>query len=302
MVDGNATSDLTDCLSLQVLDEVRSVPVSDKDLQRAHGVGHIVVEGCGAGTRVIEIFQQSPIRIMFPRVNGTAPDEAVLVNTAGGIAGGDRLELGVRALPGAALAVTSQAAEKVYRALDEPARISVRLTASQSAKLAWLPQETIAFDGARLRRNTEIEVSPGAELLALEWLALGRTAHGEKLSAGDIREAWRVTLAGRLIWADTLRLTDEIFPQLQRKALLSDNTAVGTLVYFGRQPGRWVEILREITPSHECHFAVTSIHGLLVARFAATLLAGLRLALLTVLQRIGRELGGPFTVPKMWSC
>src|ERR1700756_1217173 len=98
---------------------------------------------------------------MFPRTAGGAVEEAVLINTAGGIAGGDRLETGVTALANSSIAVTSQAAEKVYRALNEPARITTRLRACEAAKLAWLPQETIVFNWARLSRETEIDLSSG---------------------------------------------------------------------------------------------------------------------------------------------
>src|SRR5262249_14615487 len=143
---------------------------SDKELQRAEGVGRIVLSACEKGTRVMDIFQRAPLRIMFPRTTGAAVEEAVLINTAGGIAGGDRLQFDVTARPNADIAVTSQAAEKIYRALDEPARIATRLKACEAAKLAWLPQETIVFNRGRLSRETEIDVSSGAELLALEWL------------------------------------------------------------------------------------------------------------------------------------
>ena len=139
---------------------------SDKDLQRAEGSGRIVLSGSDKGTRVMDVFQRAPIRIMFPRTADDALDEAVLVNTAGGIAGGDRLEMDVTALGNASIAATSQAAEKVYRALNEPARITTRLKAYEVAKLAWLPQETIVFNWGRLCRETEIELSSTAELLA----------------------------------------------------------------------------------------------------------------------------------------
>src|SRR5207245_118454 len=145
--------------------------------QRADGCGRIVLSGSENGTRIDDVFERSPIRIMFPRT-GHCAVEAVLINTAGGIAGGDQLECSVAALPGASISVTSQAAEKVYRALYEPACVATRLIARES-KLAWLPQETIVFNRARLHRTTEIELFSGAELLALECLVLGRTAHGE---------------------------------------------------------------------------------------------------------------------------
>jgi len=276
---------------------------SDKDLQRAEGSGRIVLSGSDKATRVMGVFQRSPIRIMFPRTADDALEEAVLVNTAGGIAGGDRLETDVTALGNASIAVTSQAAEKVYRALDEPARITTRLKACEVAKLAWLPQETIVFDRGRLRRETEIELSSGAELLALEWLVLGRVAHGEEMVGGQITDSWRVKRDDRLIWADSFRITDEIFPHLHRKALLSNCRAVATLIYFGPVLDARLEFLRDVARSLECQCAATSVGGLIIVRFAAKVLYDLRLALQIFLEQFSRELGGaPFRAPRMWSC
>jgi urease accessory protein len=276
---------------------------SDQDLERAEGSGRIVLSGSENGTRIKEVFQRSPLRILFPSTVAGAVEEAVLVNTAGGIAGGDRLECNVTALSNASIAVTSQAAEKVYRALDAPARIATRLKVCEGAKLAWLPQETILFNWGRLSRTTEIDVSDGAELLALEWLVLGRAAHGEEITGGHIADCWRVKRDGRLIWADSFRATDQTFPHLHRKALLSDCKAFGTLVYFGRHLDARLEFLRGIAPSRGCYCSMTSMSGLIIARFAAGTSLELRLALRGFLQQFGGELGGhPFRVPKMWSC
>jgi urease accessory protein len=276
---------------------------SDQDLQRADGSGRIVLSGSENGTRIKEVYQRSPLRMLFPSTAAGVVEEAVLVNTAGGIAGGDRLECGVTALANASIAVTSQAAEKVYRALDASARIATRLKVCEAAKLAWLPQETILFNWGRLSRTTEIELSNGAELLALEWLVLGRAAHGEEITGGHIADSWRVKKDGRLIWADSFRATDETFPHLHRKALLSDHKAFGTLIYFGPHLDTRLEFLRGIAPSLGCYCAVTSVSGLIIVRFAARVSSDVRLALRTFLQQFGRELGGhPFRVPKMWSC
>jgi urease accessory protein len=282
--------------------EGRKVNPSDKDLQRAEGSCQIVLSGSEKGTRIMDVFQRFPIHVMFPRA-GCAVEEAVLINTAGGIAGGDRLESGVTALANASIAVTTQAAEKVYRALNEPARIATRLKACEAAKLAWLPQETIVFNWARLSRETEIELSSGAELLALEWLVLGRAAHGEEMVGGHITDSWRVKKDGRLIWADNFRATDETFPHLHRKALLSNCKAIATLVYFGPDLDKRLAFLRDIAPSLACDCAATSVGGLIIVRFAAKVSSDLRLALRSFLQQFSLELGpGPFRVPKMWSC
>lgn len=277
---------------------------SDRDLQRADGCGKLVVSNSRSDTRIADIFQRSPIRIIFPVVDdGALKKEAVLVNTAGGIAGGDRLEFSVTALPGASIAVTSQAAEKVYRALDEPARIATKLKACEGARLAWLPQETIVFNRARLRRETELDISPGAELIALEWLVLGRGAHGEQMVGGHISDSWRVKKDARLIWADTFRVTDESFLCLRRKALLSNCTALATLVYFGPHLGTRLQCLRDIIRGLGCHCAATLVGGLVMVRLAAKESFHLRAALRNFLQQFSRELSpGPFRVPKMWSC
>ena len=251
----------------------------------------------------MDVYQRSPIRVLFPRTTGPQVQEAVLVNTSGGIAGGDRLESSVTAMDNASIAVTTQAAEKVYRAIHESAHITTTLKARDAAKLAWLPQETIVFNRARVCRRTQIEVSSGSELLALEWLVLGRAAHGEKISAGDITDSWRVRKDGRLVWADSFRATDEVFSHLSRKALLSDCAALATLLYFGPDLEERLQFIRDMASSFECQCAATLVGGLMVVRFAAKVSCDLRAALSNLLQQFDKQLApGPFRVPRMWSC
>ena len=263
----------------------------------------MVLSGSEKGTRIMDVFERSPIRIMCPRDLQGAAEEAVVINTAGGIAGGDRLDIAVTALANASIAVTSQAAEKVYRALNEPAQITTRLKALELAKLAWLPQETIIFNHGCLRRETEIEISSGAELLVLEWVVLGRAARGEKITGGHITDSWRIKKDDRLIWADSFRLTNGIFEHLHRKALLSNCKALATLIYFGPRLDIRLEFVRDVALSLQCQCAATSVSGLIIVRFAATMPYDLKLALHLFIQQLSRELGaGPFRMPKMWSC
>jgi len=276
---------------------------SDKDLQRAAGTCRIVVGGSGSDTRIMDLYQKSPIRVLFPRSGDDRSQEAVLLNTSGGIAGGDRLQVSVTALSGASIAVTTQAAEKVYRALDQSAFINTKLIVDNAARLAWLPQETIVFNHGRLSRCTDIEVSSGSQLLALECLVLGRAARGEKLSAGAIVETWQVRKNGRLQWRDTFRLTDNVFPHLFRKALLSDSTALATLLYFGPDLEERLQLIRAQSVSFDCECGATVVGGMVVARFAARHSFDLKAALRNLLKELGRETPpGPFRVPKMWSC
>jgi urease accessory protein len=281
----------------------REANVSDVDLERANGAGRIVLTGSASGTRISEVYQKFPISLMFPRIGDDVVKEAVIINSSGGIAGGDRLEIEVVALDNAAAVVTTQAAEKVYRALDRPARVGTKLRACGTAKLAWLPQETIVFNQARIHRQTEIDLCSGAELIALEWLILGRAARGEEVLSGYISDSWRIKRDGHLIWADGFRVSDEMFAQLHRKALLSDWKAVATLIYFGPGLDTRLRILREITASLDCCCAATIVGAIIIVRVAAAVSSDLRRALRSLLEQFSRELGpGPFGVPKMWSC
>lgn len=276
---------------------------SDKRLQRAEGTCRIVLGGSEKGTCIMDVYQKSPTRVLFPQTGDGRAREAVLVNTSGGVAGGDRLQSTVTALNEASIAVTTQAAEKIYGAINESAHITTTLIARDAAKVAWLPQETIVFNRARLRRETYIEVSPGSQLLALEWMVLGRAAHGEKVSAGSISDSFRVRKNGRLVWADTFLVDDNAFSHVSRKALLSDATALATLLYFGPDLEAPLQVIRDASPWFPFHCGATLVGGILVARLAANCSFELRTGLRNLLQALGKQFApGPFQAPKMWSC
>ena len=156
--------------------------------------------------RLARLEQRAPLRVLFPRVAADELVEAVLLNTGGGVVGGDRLAVEIEAGPDARMRLTTQAAEKVYRSAGPSCALDVRLAAGRDAWLEWLPQETILSDGCRIRRQLVLDLAPGARALAGEVVVFGRAAHGEALSAGALSERWWLRRDGRLLWADALRL------------------------------------------------------------------------------------------------
>ncbi|MFN3937021.1 MAG: urease accessory protein UreD [Gemmobacter sp.] len=116
--------------------------------------------------------------------------EVVFLNTAGGLTGGDMLSAGLDIPAGARVTATTQTAERLYRAAGGTARIAVSARVGAGARLDWLPQETILFEGCRARRRTEIDLGPGATCLMAETLILGRAAMGETPRRPDFRD-WR---------------------------------------------------------------------------------------------------------------
>jgi urease accessory protein len=185
------------------------VPARDGDLARSDGAAELVFAGGEGRARLRHLFQSTPCRIAFPRAPLDDLPLAVLLTTTGGLTGGDRMRLSLAAEAGARAVVTSQAAEKIYRSLGADAVVDIVVRVDAGGWLEWLPQETILFDGARLRRRTRIEIAGDARVLAGEILVFGRTAHGERFERGFLHDGWRVFRDDRLVWADALRLAGD---------------------------------------------------------------------------------------------
>ncbi|MGZ3309607.1 MAG: urease accessory protein UreD, partial [Xanthobacteraceae bacterium] len=162
---------------------------------RAIGRIALAVRAKAGVTRRARVREEGSLRVRFPGA-ASAELEAVIVNTAGGVAGGDRFALDVTVEPGARLVVTTAAAEKVYRTLDPDATIDVTLTLGAMSSLAWLPQETILFNRARLRRTINIDLAEDARLLLVEAIVFGRAGMGEAVDDAGVFDRWRLHRGG----------------------------------------------------------------------------------------------------------
>ncbi len=229
----------------------------------------LAVKAGGDVTRLDDLRQDAPLRVLFPHMPKDEPLTAVVTNTSGGLVGGDRLDLDITAGAGTRLLAMAQAAEKVYRSLGADVRVETRLRAEAGAWLEWLPQETILFDQARLRRRTTLDLAPDARCLAGEMLVFGRQAHGETLSTGLARDAWEIRVGGRLIWADALHLDGDLGAVLAHPATFDGARLTATLIHHGPDAGSLRDALRERTPPDGVRRASTVVKGLLVTRWLA---------------------------------
>jgi urease accessory protein len=263
--------------------------------QRARGRTELTLVAADVGARLRHLYQAAPLRWLFPEVDPGDPKTGALVNVAGGLAGGDRLEVSLALLAGARFTATTPAAEKIYRSLGMETEIACELQIEADACCEWLPQETILFDGARLRRRIDIALAPSARLLAAEMLVLGRAAHGERFGRGALFDRWRIRREGRLIWADALRLDDPAAAAADRFALAGAN-AVATLLLAAPEAARHRDLARECAGGGASLVAP----GLLVARWigeAGTVRAALAAAVPALRQA---ALGHPPRLPRLW--
>jgi len=252
--------------------------------------------------RLQDLYQQDPVRILFPTIPRNEIPSAVFVTTSGGLVGGDVLELTAQVNPNAAARYYPQAAEKVYRSSGFTSQINVSLTAAKDAWLEWLPQETILFDDARLERKTIADVATGARLLAGEMLVLGRGAMGESVKAGLLRDEWEVRRDGRLVWADSLSLDDDIEATIAHPAGLGGATALATVVYVAEDAPDHLEYAREqLGDSTDVRSGATVVNGILIIRFMAAEPHALRQAYGKFWAEFRHHVSGyPATLPRLW--
>lgn len=242
--------------------------------------------------------QRAPMRALFPVPEPGDPPLAALVNTAGGLVGGDAVTQKIEIGDGAAT-VTTAAAEKVYRSLGPEAQVETRLAIGPGALLEWLPQETILFDGARLDRRLTIALVPGARLLAAEMLVFGRAARAETFRRGLLRDRWHVVCEGRSLWIDALVLDAELQDRFRSPFALAGAQALGTLLVACAEPARVVADLREGDPSAT---ATVPRPGLALVRWlggAGAVRASVAAAIRAVR---ARAFGLAPRLPRLWAC
>jgi urease accessory protein len=233
-----------------------------------HGVARVGYASHDGSSRLATLEQRSPLRVLFPRPMAGDPPTAALVTISGGLVGGDRLDIDVSAGANASVLAIGQAAEKVYRSLGSDCCVDVALNVADGGWLEWLPQETILFEGARLRRTTTLDVAPGGRALAGEMLVFGRVARGEKMTHGLVRDAWRVRTGGRLAWADALHMDgDDIGQCLTAPAGFDGARAFATALYAGPDAADRLDLARELAAGDGIRSGATLCGQVLVARW-----------------------------------
>jgi urease accessory protein len=260
---------------------------------RAQGAVKFDVQLEDGVTRRGVLHESGSLRVRFPSPEAEGLS-GVFVNTAGGIAGGDRFDIDITAGAGARLTLTTAAAEKVYRATGPAAQLNIALKAEAGARLSWLPQETILFDRARISRRIDIDLAEDARLLLCEIVVFGRAAMGERMLHGEFVDRWRLRRGGILAFAETIRLDGDIGAKLAQSAIAKGGVAIGTALIV---PGdeAVLERVREVSETFGGEVGFSAWNGFAMARFCAQDAARLRADMMAVLGR-----ASSIPLPRLW--
>jgi urease accessory protein len=233
-------------------------------LQRATGTGRVRVTQGG----IAELYQQGSLRLR-PTRGPSGPTEIVAINTAGGLTGGDSLDLTVTVEPDARVVVATPACEKIYRSAGGEATVNNTVTLGAGSALDWLPQPMILFGGARIRRRLDVDVAADATFLGVEGCILGRTAMAEVVRSGAIHDAWRLRRAGALVYADAFHASGDLHAASGSGATLGSACAFATVVYAAPDAEARLDAVREALAAASYETGASGWNGLLVARFLA---------------------------------
>jgi urease accessory protein len=274
-----------------------SAPVEPREepanRQRARAEAHGSFARVGTRTEPQRLFETGGLRWRFPR--SSSPCEAAIVNTGGGVAGGDSYSISLALSEGAEVEATTPSAERIYRSDGLAACVTTRLALAPGARLFWLPQETLMFDGARLERRLEIDASREAEFLIAETLVFGRLAMGESRIDATLRDSWRVRRDGRLVFADGTRL-ERAGATLDRKAVGAGARVVSTIVASAPNIEARLPDLRAAlnAAGSDIESGASALDGLLVVRLLAASSDRLRMGLVPSIVALGGR------KPRLW--
>ena len=260
---------------------------------RAVGRVALAVKANAGVTRRARVREEGSLRVRCPGPP-SAELEAVIVNTAGGMAGGDRFAFDVSVAPGARLVVTTAAAEKIYRSLAPDATVDVKLDVGAGASLDWLPQETILFDRARLRRAIEIDLAADARLLLAEAIVFGRAGMGETVDDSRLFDRWRLRQGGRLLHAEAMRLDGAVAAKLEEPAVANGGIAVATVLVVPADEATAARV-RALAAGFRGEVGISAWNGFALARLCAADGAALRHDLIAVLTAVRCA-----ALPRLW--
>ena len=266
-------------------------------LERAHGKLTLGFRCRNGNTGLGELYQAGCLKARFPRQFANQYKTGVLINTTGGIADGDRLDTDIALGDGTAAVLTTQAAERVYKAanIHDPARVSNRMSVGNGACLYWLPQETIVFEGSSLARTYDVDIAADATCLMAEMTVFGRVARGEAVASLSLFDRWRIRHGGRLIFADGFRIGGDIATPQTSAARLQGATSIATVFYVGPECTAKRDMLRECFEGAGCAAGCSLRGELLIARIAGANPSHVRATMMKALAVLdaGRDMASP---------
>jgi urease accessory protein len=186
-------------------------------------------------TQLIHSYTIAPYKIQrsfYPE--GEEVCHCILLHTAGGLVGGDRLIAKIHLHANTQALLTTATASKIYRSTGAESLQNIHIRIDEGASLEWFPQETIAFAESQYRQTTRIELAPSATCTMWEIVRFGRTARGEKFVSGNWRSHTEVWRDQSPLWIDRQHLQGNS-EMLESPNGLNNHAIAASFIFVGAQ-------------------------------------------------------------------
>lgn len=253
-----------------MLVQLNAVPAALPRRADAGWVARLELGFRARGTQTILAHRRhiGPLQVQRPFYpDGERACHVYILHPPGGVVGGDSLSISAEVERGAHALLTTPAAGKLYRSDGATAQLTQELKIVDGAWLEWLPQETIAFDGARATSATRVTLTGTAGFIGWEILCLGRPAAGETYTHGEFVQRFEIWRDGAPLWWERNALAGGA-PALHAPWGLAGRSVVATLVAVGRVPVV-LPALRELlnAEQEDGEFSVSQLRDVLVCRY-----------------------------------
>ncbi|MGI9363665.1 MAG: urease accessory protein UreD [Rhizobiaceae bacterium] len=266
--------------------------------QRARGEARLAVSARDGQSHIERLYQSGCAKIRMPRSGHSNPGhrhlESVMINSSGGLTGGDRLDWCFDVAGAASLTVTSQACERVYKSVSGTAESTVELRIGPHGRLAWLPQETILFDRGNFTRSIRADLDESSEGLFVEPIIFGRRAMGEQVISGALHDSWRIYRGSQLLHGEEFKLSGSIADHIKSTFVTNGCEAMATLLMVSPRSEGYLAQVRGLID--DCDGA-SAWNGKLLARLIATDGYMLRKKLVPLIRLLNFEA----SLPKIWT-
>lgn len=292
-----------------MLSTTEPLAATPTELQRSRGNVRLSFKRHGERTVLDALYQEGCSKVRFPRDEARRSAEAILINTSGGLTDGDSLSCTAAWGPETTALITTQAAERIYKARDGSSLVASQLHIGERATACWLPQETILFDDGRLDRMTDVSMSGSSSLLAVDSIVFGRAGMGEVVQSGRVFDRWRIRIDGELVFADAVLFDDardgQLAQHLARTPVANGASAAATIIYVGADCAAMLNDFRQALAASDIVAGASNLGSLLVARVLAGNSQRMRDALMRVFEvaaKTGNSGGRCFELPRVWTC
>ena len=241
----------------------------------------------------IKYYQNGCSKILNPN-SYTKNNDLVLINTSGGMTCDDEIDINLSVID-SNVSITTQAAEKIYAGIGDPARVEINMNLNNST-MYWLPKELILFDNSKLRRNININLSVNSNLIFCETTIFGRKAMSEKIKNISFSDQWKICTNSSIKHFETINIKGSTINNFKNNYTFDNQSSLSTILIFGDIIHQLEPELRKIIKNVENHYCeMTKFDDKIVIRFLANDNYDLKKTLNFIMKNIIND-----KLPKSW--